>query len=220
MSERFSPPSQHEGTQAPAPPPQKPWYKQWWIWTIGAVVLVAILVVVVLASKDKTEPETDVAPPRSESVEESAAEEAEVVERTETEEAETEQEPANSTFGETFAWPDGLAVTLSPPTEFAISKDAVGTVEGRENVSLDVTVTNGTDETIGALKITVTAVSGREDASRVFDPEHGIEVPTADIPPGESLTWTVAFSVTDPDQVRVTVKNALNPDGEWAIFED
>lgn len=88
---------QDQGASAPVSPPKKPWYKQWWIWTIAAVALLAIVIGVVLVSKDKTEPEIAALP------------QSEVVEEVEPEGTGLEQEPANATFAVAFTRLGGSA---------------------------------------------------------------------------------------------------------------
>ena len=118
--------------------------------------------------------------------------------------------PTTPTFGDTFAWPDGLTVTLGPLVEFVPSEYAAGAVDGQENICFEITVANGTDKTVESFGILVTAVSGGREASHVFDSANGIDMPTADILPGESLTWTEAFSVLNPDHVRVNIDDVLD----------
>lgn len=119
-------------------------------------------------------------------------------------------EPTNPTFGQTWTWDDGLAVSVSAPAEYAATEYAAGTVDGQSNIAFTVTVTNGTDEDISALFMTVEVVSGGKEGSEIFDTEGGSDIPTADILPGETLSWTQAFSVADPADIRVSVENALD----------
>lgn len=127
-------------------------------------------------------------------------------------------EPTNPTFGQTWTWDDGLAITVSAPTEYAATEYAAGTVDGQSNIAFTVTVTNGTDEDISALFMTVQVVSGGKEGSQIFDTEGGSDIPTADILPGETLSWTQAFSVVDPADIRVSVENSLDFDSEAVHF--
>lgn len=125
------------------------------------------------------------------------------------EETPAEAESTTPTFGDTYTWPDGLAVTISEPADFAPSEYAAGQVEGEPALSYDVTVTNGTDEDVEAVAINLTVSSAGKQASPIFDSAGGTDMPTATILPGKSLTWKVAYSVADPTDVQITVDNVF-----------
>lgn len=115
---------------------------------------------------------------------------------------------SNPTFGDTYTWPDGLAVTISAPEVVEPSEAAAGTVDGQENLSFTITVTNGTGEDIESSMIMLTVVSGGHEASEIFDTDW--EYPTSTILPGKDLTWKVAYSVADPSDLQITVDNVID----------
>lgn len=124
----------------------------------------------------------------------------------------------NPTFGDTYTWPDGLAVTISEPADFTPTENAAGQVEGQANLAYDITVTNGTSEDIDAAMITLTVSSGGQQSGPIFDTEGGTEMPTATILPGKSLTWKVVYSVADPSDVQITVDNVIDFDSDKVHF--
>lgn len=124
--------------------------------------------------------------------------------------ATTEASPSaadlTKTFGSTFTWDDGLAITVSapqplPPSEIltAISPD------WSSFVVMDVTVTNGTSAPVPALDLRLQATTGSRQAEAAFDSSQGIELPTVDVLPGADLTWKAAFGVEEGQPFVVSV---------------
>ncbi|MFZ1382336.1 MAG: hypothetical protein WAS54_06055 [Scrofimicrobium sp.] len=191
------------GTPGPVAKQTKPWYKKWWIWAIAAVVLIGVIASLGGGGDDSS---TNTGATTPAAVEESTEESAT------TEEEEVTEEPANTnpTFGDTYTWDDGLAVTISQPTEFTPSEYSAGAVEGQTALSYEVTLTNGTDKDVESVMIMLTVASGGSEGSAIFDSNNGVEIPTSTILPGKSLTWTVAYSVADPADVQISVDNVID----------
>ena len=122
----------------------------------------------------------------------------------------------NPSVGDTYTWPDGLAVTISQPVEYTPSESAAGTVDGQANLRFEVTVVNGTSEDVEASMILLTVSSGGRQADEVIDSDW--EFPTATILPGNDLTWNVTYSVADPDDLQVTVDNVIDFESEKVHF--
>lgn len=139
-------------------------------------------------------------------------------ETTPTKEATAEEKPENPTFGDTYTWDNGLAVTISEPETYEPSEYAAGTVEGQDNVTLEITVTNDTTEDVESSMFMITVSSGGSEASEIFDTEGGIEFPTSTILPGKSLTWNVAYSVADTNDIQVTFDNVIDFEAEKVHF--
>lgn len=138
------------------------------------------------------------------------------------EEVEEEEAPAAASnvvpFGETYEWPTGVAISISPPVDFTTTEWASGTIEGQANVAVDVTITNGSGEDVDAAMVFLTATSGGKQASEVFDTDGGTEYPIVTVLPGDSLTWTTAFSVADPASLTVTAEVMWEFDADKVHF--
>lgn len=139
------------------------------------------------------------------------AEEVAVVEQSgeaETVEEETVEEAKSDhpTFGDTYTWNDGLAVTISEPTEFTINEFTAELydLDAGTPILFDVIVDNGTDEELDSIGFHANALSGGKEAEAVFDTENGVDLPTVKLLPGDTLTYKIAFIVADLDDVRVS----------------
>lgn len=133
----------------------------------------------------------------------------------ETVEEEVEAEPAstNPTFGDTYTWPDGLAITISAPQEITLSNEYVGELYDLSVgpvLAFDVTVHNGTDKDVEAMAINMQMTSGSKQAESVFASEDGIDIPTVTILPGKDLSWKVAYVVADPADLQLSVSDLNN----------
>ena len=152
-----------------------------------------------------------------------AAEEVVVTEQTQSEE-ETEvveeTTDGNPTFGDTYTWPDGLAITISQPQEFTPSEymGDIYNLEAGTPIKFTVTATNGTDKDIEAFGIDTQMTSGGKQSEAIFDSEAGIDMPTATILPGNSLEWNIGFIVADPSNMQLSVSDMMNFDSEKIHF--
>lgn len=126
------------------------------------------------------------------------------------EEPAEEETPAatNPTFGETYTWDDGLAITISAVEPYEPSEHAAGLEEGQTPVRFTVTVTNGTTEDIEAMMFGITVSSAGKEASQVIDLDWS--TPTSTILPGNSLEWVETFGVADPANMQVTANYAID----------
>lgn len=112
-------------------------------------------------------------------------------------------------FGSTFTWDDGVAVTISKPRSFQPSPYAASDNKFKKFVVVDVTLKNGSKEPYNAMTLTTTATSGDKQSDGVFDSEKGIDLPTADILPGKTLTWKQAYGVDDTGDLVIAVDNGF-----------
>ena len=158
-----------------------------------------------------------------------AAEEVVVTEQTQSEEeVVTEEETevvveitdGNPTFGDTYTWPDGLAITISQPQEFTPSEymGDIYDLEAGTPIKFTVTATNGTDTDLEAFSIDTQMSSGGKQSEAIFDSEAGIDMPTVAILPGNSLEWSIGFIVADPSNMQLSVSDVMNFDSEKIHF--
>lgn len=113
-------------------------------------------------------------------------------------------------FGSTFKWDDGVEFTLTAPTEFKPGpyvKDMIQNKAFDEFVIMDATLVNGTDEPLSPMMVNVQATSGDDQAEPVFDSTNGIDFPTADILPGKTSKFKVAFARTKGADFVAQVSN-------------
>lgn len=158
------------------------------------------------------EPAEATASEGAEETEQSAESSAEESETAEAESAESEQAsdeaPADSgqpTFGDTYTWNDGMAVTVGKPQPFTPSEWASIDDENGQHHVFDVTVVNGTSEAHDAFEVSLQASSGGEQSGTIFDTDNGIDIPTVSIQPGKSLNFKVAFTLKDPSDINMDV---------------
>jgi hypothetical protein len=115
----------------------------------------------------------------------------------------TEEGPASTTakFGQAFTYPDGLAITVSEPRDFVPTEYAAG-VDNPVNIVLDVTITNNSAENFETLAFAELTSGGRA-GSTIIDignpalPDGGMGGTGTTLLPGQSITWTEAWSVLD-----------------------
>lgn len=121
-------------------------------------------------------------------------------------------------FGSTFTWDDGTAITVTAPKPYTPSQTAAidpAKKQLNEYVVMDVTVKNGTKAAINPMVINVQATTGDEDAEAVFDSEKGIDMPTADILPGQSKHWKAVFARQKGQPFVVQVSNGFAANGYY-----
>lgn len=120
------------------------------------------------------------------------------------EEADTGSADERPTFGDTYTYDDGLAVSMSQPEEFSAGETAAG-AEGFDTfVQMEVTLENATGADFDPNLTHISASSGGEEASAVFDSTQGLEgPPTTTLLDGQSTTYTIGFGVADADDLTV-----------------
>ncbi|MBO1759331.1 MULTISPECIES: DUF4352 domain-containing protein [unclassified Dermacoccus] len=112
-------------------------------------------------------------------------------------------------FGSTFTWDDGVAITISKPQPFQPSPYAASDTKFKKFVIVDVTLKNGSKEPYNAMTLTTTATSGDKQSDGAFDTEKGVDLPTADILPGKTLTWKQAYGVDATGDLVIAVENGF-----------
>jgi len=125
---------------------------------------------------------------------------------------ETPAEAADLAFGETFAYEDGLEVSVSPPEVFAPSATSVNGGEP-DFVTFQVTVVNGTGAEIAPGDVFVTVQSADGEGGEVLDPDGGVPgAPAEPVASGAEASWPLAFGVMDGTDVLVRVQPGIDAD--------
>ncbi|MBT2500103.1 hypothetical protein J7E25_13505 [Agromyces sp. ISL-38] len=123
-------------------------------------------------------------------------------------EAPAAAQPDVTPLGGTFTYEDGIAVTAAAPAPFTPSPYAAGATHPN-NVTITFTVVSGGEETLELLampEITSGGVKGESitDLSNdtvALEPFGG----NADVLPGQSFSWTMAYSLADAADVTVSI---------------
>jgi hypothetical protein len=121
----------------------------------------------------------------------------------------------NPAFGDTVTYKDGLKVSVSAPTPYTPTQYAVGATEA-SNVVFTVTITNGSASNYDPTFAVSSASSGGSAASQIFDNPID-DQPDAVVPPGQSITFHVGFSIADPNQI--VFQQSVNFSDADAVFQ-
>ncbi|AJW78486.1 hypothetical protein [Clavibacter michiganensis] len=111
----------------------------------------------------------------------------------------------NSVFGETFAYTDGVSVTVSAPQPFTPSEYAN---KGSEPnfVLFEITVVNGSEGNYDPTSFYDTLQSANAESEEVYDSQQGLgNSPTTSLLPGREAKWTVAYGVLDPNDMVMEI---------------
>lgn len=118
-------------------------------------------------------------------------------------------------FGESVSIGDGIVVTLTPVADYVPGEYSAG-YSGATATCYHVVIQNQTAELISPLDVYITASApGGQPLENIFDLENGVEFPTGELFPGESMEWRVAF---DGEVGRVKVESFLDFGAEPAYF--
>lgn len=101
-------------------------------------------------------------------------------------------------WGQSYAYANGLVVTVTPPAAFIPSDASAGHRAGNQAVAWKITMKNGTPDSFRAGLVSVYAKYGAagEQAERVFDSAKGAGSDfEGSISPGRSATVTYVFDV-------------------------
>ena len=115
-------------------------------------------------------------------------------------------------FGETYTWPDEVAISVSTPVEFVPSEYAFGLEEGDTAVAFTIVVTNLSDEVVDPMSFT-SVTSGGFPSAVLMDAESPVGDmllrPSASLLPGKSVQWIEGFSVSDPADLTLEITPGL-----------
>ena len=121
-------------------------------------------------------------------------------------------EEAEVNFGDTATWDDGTQLSIAAPKDFEPSDTAAGGEGFEQAVSVEVTLTNGSDEPLSTIFLLLSAESGGSAGEQIFDYGAGLELPFEDVGPGDEVTFTAGFGVEDPEDLQITVGPDLQYD--------
>lgn len=113
-------------------------------------------------------------------------------------------------FGSTFTWDNGVALTLSAPKVVKATETMSMLLQNKalnEIVVMDATLVNGSKEPLSPMMVHAQATTGEGQAEAVFDTGSGIDMPTADILPGKTAKYKVAFAREKGKDFVVQVSN-------------
>ncbi|MGW6569872.1 DUF4190 domain-containing protein [Streptomyces sp. NPDC054975] len=132
----------------------------------------------------------------------------------------TETAPAALKFGQTFAYEDGIKVTVSKPRAYKPDQFAAGHTKGNSAFQVTVTIVNGSKETLdvtGALVDASDAEGAQADA--IFDGSNATQMFQGNVLPGKQAKGNFAFSL--PADASGEMQVELSPtilDHENAIW--
>lgn len=108
-------------------------------------------------------------------------------------------------LGATYLWTDGLAVTVSKPSDYRPSEYAVGTDGFDKFVVFDMTIVNNTGTVWDPGLFQATVQSANQEASKVYDSGNLPDTLSTKLLNGREATFKMAFGVIDPADVVVEV---------------
>lgn len=118
-------------------------------------------------------------------------------------------------YGEA-ATADNVVVIVGVPEPYSPSDTAMG-VSG-EPVKFHVAVTNRRSTVYQPGMLSIAGTSGTTQAEQIFDSGGGIVTPMgANLLPGETLEWDVAFGVANPSDITLSVTPDIG--GTTVIYE-
>lgn len=123
----------------------------------------------------------------------------------------------NAEFGETWAWEDGLELTISAPESYQSSSSAAGGGNHAHQVKFTVTIVNNTGENFDPAMFYATVQSGNREGDQIFDSANGLEgSPNTTLLDGRETQFEMAFGVDDPEDIVMEV--SLSWDHDSAIY--
>lgn len=141
------------------------------------------------------------------------------------EEAPKSEEPVQENslikpFGEVVSYQDGVSISVAMVGAFTPTQNAAGVVSGEQPTIFKVVLTNNSDEAVEPTAFP-SANSGGKAASSISDvahPEYGELgfAPTTSLLPGQTVEWSVAFSISNPEDVTLEISPSFMYDD--AIF--
>lgn len=181
----------------------------------------ACLLLVSCGGEDSTPPAEDTAPPPTTAG--STAEEPSPATEESAEPAEPAEDGLTKGFGTTLTWDDGVQFTLSQPNVVEATETMSMFLTNEkldEFVVMDATLVNGTAEPLSPMMINTQATTGEIEAEAVFDSASGIGMPTADILPGKSSQYKVAFARMAGQEFVVSVSNMNDMLSDTQYYEE
>jgi hypothetical protein len=108
-------------------------------------------------------------------------------------------------FGKSYAWRDGVSVTVAKPTKFTPSAFTV-VDKSKRYVKFTVTVINKSNQPIDLGLTYIRVKSRNEEAHELFDSGSGLKgPPDTKVSKGRMSEFEVGFGVTDPKDVALEI---------------
>ncbi|MCI9888773.1 hypothetical protein JT358_09910 [Micrococcales bacterium 31B] len=128
--------------------------------------------------------------------------------------------PAQSAFGDTVTWPDGVTVTVGAPRAYAPSATAqLGGADPSRVFVMDCIVNNNTGSDFNVYNVVFLPSSGSHLLDLVIDPAGGVpDVPRSEIKAGGVMSFKVAVSAP-PGPFTMTVGNGVSFDPVPARYQ-
>lgn len=114
---------------------------------------------------------------------------------------------ATASFGSTYTFSGGIAVTVGEPEAFTVAEEEMPDdpiLNHGTPLKFEVTVSNGTDADLAMEDFSVTVLSGGDPAQSEYYTAQGLEMPKDDIAPGGEASYEVAFIVGDAKDLVLT----------------
>jgi hypothetical protein len=125
-----------------------------------------------------------------------------------------------ASFGDRRTWANGLSITIAPPRSLTPSSTAYP--QAPRAAVFEMTIDNGSGMPYKPSQLAVKATIGGQVAQELVDPAQGLGGYVAaeqDMPPGKSLTLTLAFAMPkQPAQLRIVVQPDVVDSAPTASF--
>lgn len=113
--------------------------------------------------------------------------------------------PSTYNFGATVKWETGISLTVSAPTDIKPGKYVSG-ADQKDNLLFTITLTNGSAKVFDPSMARATMSSAGVEASDWWDSSNNISgSPDTKVLPGKSVTWKLAFSVADANDLVMEI---------------
>lgn len=120
-------------------------------------------------------------------------------------------------FGESYTYDDGIELAVGAAGPYTPSDTSAGAEGFEQFVRFDVTIVNGSDVEFDPSMVLTSMTSGGTSASEIFDSANGLEgSPMTAVLPGQTVTFPVAYAVTDP--ADLTLEVMLDWEHDDAVF--
>lgn len=122
--------------------------------------------------------------------------------------AESTAEASNELqFGDKYTYENGVSLAISKPEAFKPSETGLMLLsdpDGKDFVSFDVTIVNGSDEAYDPNLTNFTASSDGEEAEQIFDTDNKLNgSPSTTVKPGKSVKFKIGFAVADKGDITM-----------------
>lgn len=116
-------------------------------------------------------------------------------------------------FGQTWGTDSQIKITLGAPAPYTPSSSAfIPSGSTARAVAFDVTIAipASLDKAFPSMLLTIQTTAGDKQAQSIEDVGNNVGSPTANVPPGKSLTWRVAYAVpAGPNDFTAQVSTAI-----------